>query len=204
MKININLGSIMQKVSAYSSTTDGKARMQACIEDYRKRGVTQTGGGSRIISEDDMRMAAYKLIDVMRMTAQSHDLPASVMEHFDSLEASSVIDLRDGTRVIYIYFRDDLNRESLYSDGYDDGVKNIVALLNNGYQANDYVYGYWDGHKPTGESRFDGRSIDTDAYIRSRKDREGLQFIQQAIMDFNGNYGSEYNVTAYASDEYEA
>ena len=77
-----------------------------------------------------------------------------------------------------------------------------MALLNNGYHAKDYVYGDWDGHSPTGESKFDGRSIDTSAYIRSRKDREGLQFIQQAVRDFNGNYGADYNVTAIASDQY--
>ena len=45
---------------------------------------------------------------------------------------------------------------------------------------------------------------DNDAWVRSKKDREPLKFIQQAIRDFNGNYGSEFDVTAViAADIYE-
>jgi len=107
----------------------------------------------------------------------------------------------DGSFTIYITFDDDLHRDSLYSDGYE-GVRNIVAVLNNGYHAKNYVYGDWDNHAPTGESKFDGRSIDTSAFIRSRKDREGLHFIQQAVQDFNGNYGADFNVTAIVGEDY--
>ena len=42
------------------------------------------------------------------------------------------------------------------------------------------------------------------AWVRSKKERDALKFIQQAIQDFNGNYGSEFNVTAVvAADIYE-
>ncbi len=198
---NINLNSVMRKVTAYSRTDTGKEKMREVIQRYHTDGVRKTGAGGKIITETDMWTAASKMIDVLRMEAKSYDLPASVMRHFDSLECSKIYEMPDGSSVIYIYFEDDLHRDSLYSDGYD-GVRNIVALLNNGYHAKDYVYGDWDGHSPTGESKFDGRSIDTSAYIRSRKDREGLQFIQQAVRDFNGNYGADYNVTAIASDQY--
>lgn len=200
--ININLASVMKKVSAYSRTDSGKAKMREVIQQYHADGVGKTGAGGKVMTETDMWTAAAKMIDVLRMEAKSYDLPASVMRHFDSLECSKIYEMPDGSSVIYIYFEDDLHRESLYSDGYD-GVRNIVALLNNGYHAKDYVYGDWEGHSPTGESKFDGRSIDTSAYIRSRKDRDGLQFIQQAVRDFNGNYGADYNVTAIAGDDYE-
>lgn len=199
---SINLDSIMQKVTAYSQTENGKAKMRDVIRQYRTSGTGKTGAGDKVVTETDMWTAASKMISVLRSTAQSYGLPASVMKHFDSLECSKIYEMADGTSVIYIYFEDDLHRDSLYSDGYD-GIKNIVALLNNGYHAKDYVYGYWEGHSPAGESKFDGRSIDTSAYIRSRKDREGLQFIQQAIQDFNGNYGADFNVTAVAGDDYE-
>lgn len=199
---NINLDSIMRKVSAYSRTDNGKAKMRDVIQRYRDSGTRRTGAGDKVITKEDMLIAADKMISVLRSTAQSYGLPASVMKHFDSLDYSRVYEMPDGTSVIYVYFVDDLHRDSLQPEGYD-GIRNIVALLNNGYHAKNYVYGYWEGHSPAGESRFDGRSIDTSAYIRSRKDREGLQFIQQAINDFNGNYGADFNVTAVAGDDYQ-
>ena len=79
-------------------------------------------------------------------------------------------------------------------------------MLNNGYNAKGYVYGWWEGHEPTEDNAYRSGwtgSGSTDAYIRSRKDREGLQFIQQAVQDFNGNYGSDYNVVALAGDDYQ-
>lgn len=198
---NINLDSIMKKVEAYGRSVNGKLRMQEVIHKYAKDGVSKTGAGDRVVTETDMWMAASKMISVLRDTARSYALPASIMRHFDSLECSKIYQMPDGSSEIYIYFGDDLHRDSLYSDGYD-GVDNIIAVLNNGYHAKNYVYGDWDGHAPTGEMRFDGRSIENNAYIRSRKDREGLKFIQQAVQDFNGNYGSDYNVTAIAGDDY--
>lgn len=197
----INLQSISKKVEAFARTAKGKKMMEAQISQYAKNGTTKTAAGSRVLTEADMYTAAVKMIQVLQLTAQSYSLPHSVMEHFNRLEASKIYETPDGSSIIYIYFGGDLHRNSLYSDEYD-GISNIVALLNNGYHAKDYVYGSWDGHSPTGESKFGGRSIGTSAYIRSRKDREGLKFIQQAISDFNGNHGSDYNVTAVAGEEY--
>ncbi len=61
----------------------------------------------------DMHMAAAKMIQVLRSTAQSYALPASVMSHFDSLDTSSIIEMPDGSSIIYIYFGGDLHRDSL-------------------------------------------------------------------------------------------
>lgn len=198
---SINLNSIMKKIESYGRSVRGKLRMKECIEKYHADGVSKTAAGDKVVTETEMWEAASKLIGVLRNTARSYGLPASVMKHFDSLECSKIYTMPDGSSVIYVYFGDDLHRDSLYSDGYD-GIRNIVALLNNGYHAKNYVYGDWDGHSPSGESALDGRSINTSAYIRSRKDREGLHFIEQSIQDFNGNYGSTYNVTAVAGDDY--
>lgn len=199
---SINMASIMNKVGAYSRSVNGKLRMQECIQNYTKEGRQKTEAGGRIISDADMLIAANKMIEFLRGAAMACGLPASVMRHFDSLEASGIEKMPDGSSVVYVRFGGDLHRESLYPEGYD-GVNNIVALLNNGYHARDYVYGSWDGHSPTGESIMDlTRTTDFSAYIRSRKDREGLGFIQQAIQNFNSAYGSEYNVTAVAGDDY--
>ena len=198
---NVNMASIMQKVEAYGRSVNGKLRMKECIEKYAADGVNKTAAGDKVITETEMWTAAAKLISVLRSTAQSYGLPGSVMRHFDSLSASKIIRMPDGSASIYIYFGDDLHRDSLYPEEYD-GVRNIVALLNNGYHARDYVYGWWDNHSPTGDSIYRSGLNASSAWIRSRKDREGLHFIQQAINDFNGNYGADFNVTAVAGDEY--
>ncbi len=134
-----------------------------------------------------MHMAAAKMIQVLRSTAQSYALPASVMSHFDSLDTSSIIEMPDGSSIIYIYFGGDLHRDSLAPKDYS-GIDNVVALINNGYGEHPSmakVWGEWHG-----------------ARIHGLTQRTGLHFIQQAVQDFNGNYGSDYNVTAIAGDEY--
>lgn len=201
-KININ--NIMRKVRAYSRTDAGQKNMDGVIEQYKKDGKHTTEAGGRIRTETDMYRAAAKLIEVMQTTAKSYALPESVLEHYNDLRTSQIFEQPDGTAVMYIYFTDSLHRPSLIPDEYD-GVDNIVAVLNNGYHARDYVYGYWDNHEPegmTGWSYLDMRNIDSAAFIRSRKDRDGLHFMQQAVMDFNGNYGSDFNVTAEVGEDY--
>ena len=92
---------------------------------------------------------------------------------------------------IDIYFDSDLHRDSIVPERYD-GIDNIAALLNNGYRAHDVVFGIWEKHN--GDS----------AYIMSLPFRDGAHFVEQAIDDFMGNYGSEYNVWKITpSEEYQ-
>lgn len=185
---NINLDSIMKKVTAYSRTDSGKAKMRDVIERYKKEGINRTVTGSRVMTEKDMWTAATKMIDVLRSTAQSFGLPASVMQHFDSLECTKIYKMRDGSSEIHIFFGDDLHRDSLQPENYE-GARNIIAILNNGYDEKheiENVWGKWHGVRIHGLSQ-----------------RTGLQFIQQAVMDFNSNYGADYNVTAFVGEEYE-
>lgn len=63
-----------------------------------------------------------------------------------------------------------ITRESMYSEGYPDGVYDIVALMNHGYKADDYVY---------------------DGAARSLREREGAFFIQKAVDEFNALYGEK-------------
>ena len=133
-------------------------------------------------------------------------LPESVFAHFDHLDCSRLISLDEkgntGKYVLYVRFDDDLSREALENDLSYEGVRNIVALFNNGYKAGDYVYGYWNNHKLQSGSSFHLWSTDTDAFVRSRLERQGLGFIQQAVDTFNGNYGSMYQAIAIAGDDY--
>lgn len=79
-----------------------------------------------------------------------------------------------------------------------------VLLVWDVYHAQNYVYGWWDNHSPSGAAIGHSLYNDNYAWVRSKKERDALKFIQQAISDFNGNYGSEYNITAViAADIYE-
>ena len=184
---SINISSIMNKVGAYSRSVNGKLRMQDCIKKYSESGKSKTEAGDKIISDKDMYEAAAKMIQVLRSTAQSYALPASVMSHFDSLDASASFKMPDGSATIFIYFGGELHRDSLAPQDYS-GIDNVVALINNGYGDHPNmakVWGEWHGMR-----------------IHGLTQRTGLHFIQQAVQNFNGNYGSDYNVTAVAGDNY--
>lgn len=202
----INMGSIMSKVGAYSRSVEGKLRMKKCIDSYAASGVSKTAGGGKVITEDDMYRAAYKMMDVLRQTAREADLPSSVLQHILTMDCSKPYKMSDGHMEIWIYFGGDMHRESLENgDGghTGEGIDNIVALFNNGAHASNYVYGWWNHHSPKGDALSRSSPSDDFAWVRSTKDREALHFIQQAVRDFNGNYGAEYNVTAVAGDDYQ-
>lgn len=203
----INMNSIMNKVRAHSLSVSGKLQMKEYINKCRSDGRRETNAGGRVITEDDMRTAAGRLIKVLQDSARASDLPPSVMQHFYNLDYSEPKRMPDGSTIIYVYFGGDLHRESLEdgTDGYTgEGIDNIIALLNNGAHASNYVYGWWNGHSPSGEALTRSMSTDGYAWVRSKKDREGLHFIQQAVDDFNGNYGADYNVTAIAGEDYQS
>ena len=76
---------------------------------------------------------------------------------------------------LHVNFKpEQIERESLYPSKYKDGAYDIVALLNHGYHAKDYVYGEWRGQN-----------------IRSLRDRDGVYFMQAAVSKFNEKYRGE-------------
>lgn len=194
----INLNSVMSKVTKFSKSKKGKEKIKECLDGYRSEGVTTTAAGSKLLTDEGMIEMANVMIQSLKNIANSyatqsdenssddaHGIPNSILaKHFDTLYASNIQKNSDGTSVIYINFGGDLSRDSLYKEKYG-GVDNIIAIFNNGYHAKNYVYGYWHD-QPT----------------HSRKNRDGLHFIQQAISDFNDVYGNRYNVTAIAGEQY--
>lgn len=206
--MNINMSSIMGKVKAFSESPEGKRRIEACIEKYKKEGMRVTAAGSRVITEDEMVNASRKMVQLVQEAGRAAELPESVMNHLYGLKISPVTHRKDGSSVIYIYFSGDLHRESLEDGegGYTgDGINNIVALFNNGAHASNFVYGWWNGHDPTGASlaRTGGDLKPGYAWVRSKKDREALHFIQNAVANFNDNWGGIYNATAIAGEDYQ-
>lgn len=206
--MNINMGSIMSKVSSYAKSAEGKGRMKEYIGQCRSQGRSETLAGSTIITEEEMVNASRKMVQLIQEAGRAAELPESVMKHLQDLEVSPVTHRKDGSAVIYIYFSGDLYRESL-EDGLGghtgDGINNIVALFNNGAHASDFVYGHWNGHNPTGVAleRAGGDLTPGFAWVRSRKDREALHFIQDAVANFNDTWGTLYNATAIAGEDYQ-
>jgi hypothetical protein len=108
----------------------------------------------------------------------------------------------DGGYEVELRFnRDNLRRRSLYPKGYPRGVRNIVALFNIGYEAEDFVYGVWVHHS---SSTVLPDSIDGfGGVIQSRMSRDGLWFMQAAVREFVDRYGTQYDVRAVLSSVYE-
>lgn len=206
--MNINMNSIMSKVSNYTKSAEGRGRMKEYIGRCRSQGRSETFGGSTIITEEEMINASGKMIQLIQEAGRAAGLPESVMNHLYNLEVSPVTHRKDGSAIMYIYFSGDLYRESLEDgeNGYTgDGINNIVALFNNGVHASNFVYGWWNRHKPTGAAlaRSAGDLKSGYAWVRSQKDREALHFIQNAVSNFNETWGTLYNATAIAGEDYQ-
>lgn len=144
---SINIASIMNKVGAYSRSVNGKLRMRECIQRYSDEGKGKTEAGDKIITEKDMHMAAAKMIQVLRSTAQSY---AAAGIGYEPLRFfGHIIYYRDaGWLVHYLHlFWRDLHRDSLAPKDYS-GIDNVVALINNGYGEHPSmakVWGEWHG-----------------------------------------------------------
>jgi len=188
----INMASIMSKVRAFAKSEEGKTRCSEYISKCRADGRGTTDGGGTIITTDAMCRAAEMMISILKQTAQEHQLPASVQEHFNSLEYSApmVVGAEGDTYQIDIWFADNLSRMSLLITTGErkgqytgDGVANIVSLFDTGYTASQAVYGLWNGHEENG-------------VITSRVHREGKKFMAQAIESFNRTWGELYGVRA--------
>lgn len=202
--MNLNIDAIMGKVSAYAKSPEGKARMKKHIQEYRENGVNETAAGDKLLTDSTIREAAVKFIEILKKTADGCDLPESVMAHINGLHSGSILKTKNGYEVP-LYFSGDLHRDSLENDRREyGGIDNIVALFNNGQHAQNYVYGRWYGHSLTsGDGVLRSGSQGDFAWVKSKKEREGLRFIQRAITDFNAKYGSYYNVTVVAGSDYD-
>ena len=188
----INMASIMSKVRAYAKTNECKKRNQDYIAQCRQAGRNTTESGETIITEQIMCRAAETMIATLRQIAQEHQLPASVQEHFNSLEYSQprVVGNQGEVYQVDIWFSDDLSRMSLLiptgkraGQRTGDGIQNIVSLFDTGYSASHSVFGTWDGHEDAG-------------VIRSRSQLDGKHFMSQAVDSFNRAWSEIYGARA--------
>lgn len=184
MPAQIDMRSIMSKVSALSKSGTGKKMMADKIEEYKKEGVRQTAAGSFIVTEDVIHEIAQELIfDLQRMAARLQSegvLAYSVAKHFWSLYVEAFQSDRAGNYKVYIAFADDLSRQSLLSYSASgartgEGIDNIISLFNTGYSARGAVHGFWEN-----------AGVDT----WSVPYRPRLGFMEDAIDKFNMKYAS--------------
>lgn len=184
---------ILSKLKTWSKSSTGKQRIQGHIDDVRSGKIGQGGSGDKIITFKDMEQAAQQMIRILQNMASIHKLPASVLDHFNSLAYSSPIRMPNGMCRTDIYFKDDLSRMSLLAihgrqkgQRTGMGIENIVSLFDTGYLAQDTVFGIWDGHEALGP-------------IESLRGRPGKRFMRKAIEAFNLECGEKYAVEAMIS-----
>ena len=156
----------MQLVEQYANSSQGKAEIQ------KKYGVHYRDKVSKselIAYGNQMKQILFEHVNKIIKSIKLDDI---VVEE-------PIID-KDGGATLKISFREgSLYRDSLYVDGYPDGLENIVLLFARGYHASDYVYGWWNLPNQTwyGGSGF--------VNVRSRKDREPNNFLHEAVAEFN-------------------
>lgn len=189
----INMDSILDKLYAWERSDKGQKKIQSTVNKYVRNNVRKTKAGSRVVTENDMREAAKKLVQTIRDTALGCNLPSSVAAHFGSLKVGKLQRQPDGSYIIEINFTDDLTRESLQPEKYG-GVRNIIAIFNNGYpsdrgrsEAISHVSGWWHGKETT-----------------ALEFRQGLYFMQDAVNDFNLNYGMPLGMYAEVGAIYDS
>lgn len=194
----ISIAKINSFLQRWANTAEGKERIKAFVIKARLSGKP-TASGETLVGDREMRAMAADFISILQQ-----NMPAQLEGAASTLDYSNVRQINDGYLEIVISFDPDaLHKESLYDEGYPKGLENIVALFNNGYHAKNYVYGWWEGHSPTGTALERSSSDDGDfAWVRSRKEREPLNFIQDTVAEFNARYGTKYGATVEVGSDY--
>lgn len=181
MKVSIPTNKLNKKVASWTSTKKGEKTIDATIAEGSASGIIE-----RIT--EMMTQVANMFIQVLKDTASRRieytTDNQSVQRHFDSLKASNPSwTMRDGKiyGVVYVYFSDeDLGRDSLLlpnGDRTGDGISNIIALFNNGYELKSKTTprGVWEGHNENKP-------------VRAKRKREELGFMQAAASIIKRTY----------------
>ena len=182
---------------SWANTSAGKKRMKDCLQSARDSGKP-LASGEKVVGKKQMLEMANALAEMIRKR-----LPASISDVGETLTVGTPVRHPDGSYEVVLSFdASALHRDSLENDLGYNGIDNIVALFNNGYHAQNYVYGWWNGHRPSGESVYRSGTTGEYAWVRSEKEREALQFMQDAEAEFNTVYASKYGVVVQLGSDY--
>jgi hypothetical protein len=183
----INMNSILKKAKDCMKTPAKQNEVSQKIDEY----ISGVGKPSSSITLSGVHLAAGKFIEVLQNEIESHSgtgkLGATAIAALTPMEHGSPYKVGKNRYKIDIWFTENLSRDSLAPD-YFDGVENLAALLNNGYNAKNTIYGVWLGHNGN-------------MSIPSLQNREGVHFIENAIRDYKGNYAAEYGVIDIEYDD---
>lgn len=167
----INWGSIMKKAEAYMETPAAKKKTQKIIDEYAF-GVRTGGKGGHSVKEAGDRFA-----DVLYDAIHTSGLDREVLDDNMGIMVSDPKKLRDGTYMVIVTLpskmRDTMSSLKSYYpvdlvELYNDGVDHVMRQI-------------WE----------------TDATGRKTTSRTvipGSHYMEQAIINFMGNYAYEYNV----------
>lgn len=170
------------------------------VEDFMSGSKVQIGNGKMISRDYLERVVPRGFQFILTDIAKGAGVPDSVLNSIAKGIRIGKLKNKGNKFTVDITFDEkEIHRESLYDDEYPDGLLNIIALFNSGYSAGNYVYGWWDNHEQLGiaasESAYRSGIGMKDAFVRSRKEREGLWFVSDAIDAFNDTYKS-YGIKA--------
>ena len=186
------MDSIINKAKKYVESDSFQKKVEAKVDEIMLRG---NSFGKRIRISGTAK-AANKFIEVLQKEIQSHavaegggglngrGLGATAVSALTKLHHKNPTKIGKYQYQIEVWFSEDLRRDSLAPDYFDEGIDNIAALLNKGYPTTRHtVYGTWAGHGYADSFN-----------IPSLRQREGLHFIENAVREYMAAYSKEYGV----------
>lgn len=180
----MNWGSILFQAKSAMKKPSRAKEVERLTQNYIINGGRLANGNTRLpISQVGKAFINILKQKILQRAGEDHSAGQLGQTAVDAVsDVSSSTPYQKGKNYyIDINFNGAKHRESLAPETFS-GIDNIVALLNNGYDAAKQIRGVWQGHTSDGEFYF------------SLTHREGAHFIQDAIREFKELYGDKYGV----------
>ena len=154
-----------------------KKKITERMDDYMMRLFEDHSGGPS--DPHTVEEAGRKFANILLHNIYAEKFTPNLEARFENVEVGTPFKISDGHYGIYIYFEDDLMRDSMSTLKVYPEV-NLAYLYNNGV---DHIMPQiWEWDKTTKTLRVSNTEIPFTG------------FMEGSIDDFLGNYGSEYNV----------
>lgn len=190
----INIGSIISKTKAYGKSNAGQNKIKELREKAFDRGAT-FGSGNGITSKSDYKRVANKYLEYLYQYSVNNPqmgdaITRIIQETIAHAFISEPTKVGKGQYKVQVIFDEELlKRDSLSytrkngQRGQGEGINNIIALFNNGYDIPDgrVPYGLWATHG---------------VKIRARQHRDQLQFMQQSVQEFLTKFKNKFDITS--------
>lgn len=192
----INIGSIISKTKAYGKSNAGQNKIKELREKAFDRGAT-FGSGDGITSKSDYKRVANEYLEYLYQYSVNNPqmgdaITRIIQETIAHAFISEPTKVGKGQYKVQVIFDEELlKRDSLsyaptkkYPRGHGDGINNIIALFNNGYDLPEdkkTPYGLWKTH-----------SVKKPA----RRHRDQLQFMQQSMQEFLTKFKNKFDITS--------